>query len=200
MSAPDLVILLHGVRAFGADVARLGEAWRDLLPATAFAAPDAPFPFDGGAPGRQWFSVTGVTAENRAARIAAARPAFDAVIEGIMDAHGLTGHPERVALVGYSQGAIMALDALATGRWPVAGVVALSGRLALDGPLTPPAATKLLIVHGTEDTVVPCIESQSACARLEQVGFRPEMHLLPGIGHWISTEAVERAGLFLAAL
>ena len=68
-----LALLLHGVGAQGADMGGLAEAL--ALPGLAFAAPDAPFPFDAapGSPGRQWFSVSGVTAANRAARVAAAR-------------------------------------------------------------------------------------------------------------------------------
>ena len=110
MSAP-LIILLHGVGASGASLAPLAEAMAPALPGVAFATPDGVEPFDMGGPGRQWFSVKGVTAENRAARVAAARPAFDATLDRIIAEHG--ARPEHVALLGFSQGTIMSLDLLA---------------------------------------------------------------------------------------
>lgn len=126
----SLVILLHGVGSRGADLAQLANLWTEQLPDTAFAAPDAHFAFDQGGFGRQWFSVRGVTAANRPARVADARAAFDATVTAAIAEAGLAGRPERIAFVGFSQGAIMALDALASGRWPLGAVVAFAGRLA----------------------------------------------------------------------
>jgi phospholipase/carboxylesterase len=115
----SLVILLHGVGSNGADLLQLADSWRSELPETQFAAPDAPFPSDFGT-GRQWFSVTGVTAANRAGRVLAAREAFNRTLTEIVSAHGLGDRLERVVLVGFSQGSMMALDAPWSGNWPVA--------------------------------------------------------------------------------
>ena len=57
----NLVILFHGVGARGADLSPLGRVWGRSLPNTDFSAPDAPFPFDGGGPLHQWFSLTAVS-------------------------------------------------------------------------------------------------------------------------------------------
>ncbi len=193
-----LVIFLHGVGARGGDLAPLGEIWAEALPRTDFEAPDGPEPFVGGGPGRQWFSVAGVTEANRPGRIVAARPAFDAVIRGLTDRHGLGDRPDRVALVGFSQGAIMALDAVASGRWKLAGVVAFSGRLA--GAVTSRAAidTNVLLVHGGSDPVIPATESVRAEALLSRAGFSARAKVIPGLGHTISQEGMDRAGRFLA--
>ena len=193
-----LVILLHGVGAHGSSIGWLAEAL--AIPGMSFVAPDAPFAFDAapGGPGRQWFSVTGVTAENRPARLAAARAPFDAVLAGVIAAHGLTGQPQRVALVGFSQGAIMALDAVATGRWPVGAVVAFSGRLATQPPLTP-APTPILIAHGDRDTAIPVAEATTATAALTAAGHPPELVLEPGLGHAPGPQGVTRARALLAA-
>ena len=76
----SLVVFLHGVGALGADLAPLAEPLSAFLPSTAFVAPDAPARFDGGGPARQWFSVAGISAENRPQRVEQAREAFDRVI------------------------------------------------------------------------------------------------------------------------
>lgn len=193
-----LAILLHGVGAHGSSIAWMADHLS--LPGLVFAAPDAPFAFDQapGSPARQWFSVTGVTPENRPARIAAARAPFDAVLAATIAAHGLTDHPDRVALIGFSQGAIMALDAVATGRWPVGALIALSGRLATQPPLSP-AATKILIAHGKQDTVIPASEATAAHAALTTAGANLDLILEDRVGHAPGPEGMARARALLVA-
>lgn len=194
----SLVIFLHGVGSRGDDLEPLGEIWAEALPRTAFAAPDAPFAFDGGGRGRQWFSIAGVTEANRPARIVDVRADFDAVIGGLMAAHGLADRPDRVALVGFSQGSIMALDAVASGRWPLAGVVAFSGRLA--SAIAPSANidSNVLLVHGSADPVIPVAESLRAEGLLTEAGFSARAEVIAGLGHTISQEGMDLAGRFLA--
>ena len=199
MPADSLVILLHGVGAMGADLAPLGRLWGDQLPDTAFAWPDAPYPSDFSG-GRQWFSVANVTPDNRPGRILAARPAFDAVLSGIIALNGLSGRPERVVLAGFSQGTIMALDAVASGRWPVAAVLGFSGRLATPEPLAPAADTRLFLAHGLADPVIPAAETEQAAARLSGMGLDVETSFEDGLGHGISPGSAARAGAILRDL
>ena len=194
-----LVVFLHGVGASGASLARFGEPLSAFLPTAAFAAPDAPAPFDGGGPGRQWFSVAGIGADNRQRRVEQAREAFDRIVSAALAARGFAGRLDRVALFGFSQGAIMALDAIASGRWPVAAVVAASGRL--PGPADPlpaAAATPALLLHGEADAIVPAEESRRAATRLKAAGFTADARIFARLGHSISGAGVEAAGTFLA--
>ena len=198
-SNDSLVVFLHGVGALGADLAPLAKPLSAFLPSAAFAAPDAPARFDGGGPTRQWFSVAGINAENRPQRVEQAREAFDRVLSATLAERGFAGRLDRVALFGFSQGAIMALDAIANGRWPVAAVVAASGRLA--GAVEPSpasAATAVLLLHGESDAAVPAEESRRAAPRLKAAGFAVEARFFPRLGHSISGEGVETAGTFLA--
>lgn len=189
-----LVILLHGVGAHGSSIAWLADHL-GLQAGTAVAAPDAPFAFDPApqGPGRQWFSVTGVTAENRPARVAAARGPFDAVLSQIIAEHGLSDALHRVALVGFSQGSIMALDAVASGRWPVGLLVAFSGRFVGPAPLVQPK-TPILIAHGTADTAIPVAEAYHAHDALPGA----EMVIEPGLGHAPGPQGVARARALMA--
>lgn len=188
-----LVILLHGVGSEGSDLAALGTHWTPALPGIRFASPDAPQPFDGGV-GFQWFSLTDVTPHNRPARVLAARAPFDALLTRLFTLHDVT--PDRVVLVGFSQGAIMALDALASGRWPLAGVVAFSGRLATE-TLTPAPQTPALLIHGHADEVVPWTESETAMLRLKAAGVSLETQFEPATGHTISAQGAARAAAFI---
>lgn len=193
-----LVIFLHGVGSRGADLAGLGGLWGPQLSDTAFGAPDAPFAFDQGVSGRQWFSVRGVTEADRPQRVVDARAAFDQTIRAIIEANGFADRLGRVAFVGFSQGSIMALDAVASGRWPVGAVVAFSGRLASPKPLAPASGTKVLLVHGDADPVIPAQESAQAEATLQTAGIDARQQRLRGLGHTISAEGAAIAGNFLA--
>lgn len=195
--AKALVVFLHGVGSNGADLAVLGQHWSALLPDVAFAAPDAPFPFEH-AMGYQWFSLTGITPENRPARVRAARDAFDATLQQLMAQHGMAGAWQKVILVGFSQGSIMALDALASGRYPLAGVVAFSGRLAFDEALTPPPHASALLIHGKADEVIPFSETVSAEQRLQSAGVAVTAQYEPATGHTISSHGAMQAAAYIA--
>jgi phospholipase/carboxylesterase len=195
-SAKNLVVFLHGVGSRGTDLLPLAQGWRQSLPATAFAAPDGPFACGG--LGRQWFSVSGVTEANRPQRIVAARPAFDDVLSAAIAQRELLDHLDRVVLVGFSQGSIMALDAIVSGRWPVAAVVAYSGRLASPRPFAPAGSTQVLLVHGTADPVIPAENSTEAAATLRELGFHTDSRILPGAGHTITAQGAQLGVEFIA--
>jgi len=192
----DLVVLLHGVGASGADLAPLGELWARRLPGVAFAAPDAPQPFDQAAMGRQWFSVLGVTPANRPARVTAAAPAFDAVIDAAIATAGTTA--ARTVVAGFSQGTIMALDAVARGR-RFAGVLGMSGRMAT-APIVPLDGLPIRLVHGEGDDVIPIAESQSALERLTAAGAKVDFVRIPRDGHGIGPGAASAGLAFLTGL
>ena len=196
----SLVIFLHGIGSRGAELAPLASKWGETLPRTAFEMPDAPTRFAAGTKGHQWFSVDGISNDNRAARVKAARPAFDALIAAAMERHGLTNRPDRVAVVGFSQGAIMALDAVASGRWSFAAVVGFSGRLAVDPAQSAATKSNVLLIHGGSDPVIPATESLRAEDILSRAGFSVSARILPGLGHTISAKGAVWAEGFLGAV
>lgn len=181
------VLFLHGVGSNGADLRPLAQYFRAALPDATFLSPDGPQPFDGGGPGRQWFSVAGVTEANRPGRVIAARVALDALIDA--------EPADRVILVGFSQGSIMALDALARGK--VAEVVAFAGRLAFDATPTPRPGARALLVGGTADQVMRARLSSEAADRLTQAGVAAKVVILPGVPHTITAEGITAAQDFL---
>ncbi len=194
-----IVILLHGVGSNGDDLQPLAESWAENMPDTLFVSPNAPMRFDQGF-GYQWFSLCGVTVDNRPQRVAAARPDFDAVISGILAENAIDPAKDKVIFVGFSQGSIMALDALVSGRFPLAAVVAFSGRLASLEPFTPSPLTKTLLIHGKFDQVIPWSESYTADQRLKALGVDVQLLLEEGTPHTISPAGARTAARFLATI
>lgn len=194
--AEALILLLHGVGGRGAHLADLQRLLAATLPEARFASPDAPHPYDWDANGRQWFSVKDITARNRPTRLRAARAGFDATLAAAIAGAGFADRLDRVALVGFSQGAIMATDAVMTGRWPVAALAALSGRLVrLSAPVAGPP---VMLSHGLDDPVIPAQDAISAARHWQSRGRPVDLHLWTGLGHWFDARVAATTAEFLS--
>ncbi len=193
----QVVILLHGVGSNGDDLSTLGDFWKPVLPDTLFLSPNAPFKFDQAAVGYQWFSLIGVTNENRAQRIVEARRSFDNTIHELFSEHGINPKEDKIVFVGFSQGSIMSLDALVTGRYPLSGVVAFSGRLSSPLPYQQGEQLPVLLIHGKSDPVIPWSESHKAAQQLNELNFSVEESYEPNTVHTISSEGAMLAVQFI---
>jgi len=192
----NLIVLLHGVGSRGSDLQGVAEHLQQAMPQASVAIPDGTSAFDMG-PGFQWFSVSGVTEENRPARILAARQAFDARLAEVFRQQDINPETDRVILMGFSQGAIMAMDALVRGNYPLAGVVAFSGRLASPLPLQPLAGSAAVLIHGKADPVIPWQESQKAAEALSAAGVQVELSIEEHVPHTISLAGIRAATTFI---
>jgi phospholipase/carboxylesterase len=137
-----LVILLHGVGSSALAMEPVAKAISLGLAHVAVVALNGAEPFDLRGSGFQWFSIAEVTEANRAQRIAAALPRVEAMIESECARANVSR--ERTAVIGFSQGAIMALHLAVASRRPPKAVVSWAGRIA------PP----LQCVHDTRASIL----------------------------------------------
>lgn len=136
----------------------LAEALAAANPAAWVVSVRSPDPSDFGI-GWQWFPVRGITEENRIGRIAAAMPRFVQTVRQWQKASGVG--VEATTLVGFSQGAIMALESTQLADAIAAQVISIAGRFA-QPPKVRPLATVLHLIHGKEDAVVDSRQSIAA--------------------------------------
>jgi len=197
-AATSLVILLHGYGSNGEDLISLAPYWRDALPGTAFVAPNAPEPCPGAPGGYQWWGLTSFDRNARAAGAARAAPVLDAFIDAELARHCLS--EAELALVGFSQGTMMALQVGPRRRKVLAGIVGYSGMLADEAGLADPGTTRppVLLVHGDIDQMIPIAAFHQAQAGLEANGFTVESHVSHGLGHSIDMAGLQLGGRFLA--
>lgn len=192
-----LVILLHGLGADGNDLIGLAAYWAPLLPQAEFVSPNAPFPCDMAPYGYQWYSSQDRSPGAALAGVRAAAPILDAFIDEALAVRGLDD--SALALVGFSQGTVMSLFVGPRRAQPAAGIVGFSGRLLapelLAGELR--ARPPILLVHGTEDPLVPYAALAEAQAGLKGACVPVETLTCAGIGHSIDEEGLRRAGVFL---
>jgi phospholipase/carboxylesterase len=193
-----LVILLHGLGADGNDLIGLAPYWARLLPTAEFLAPNAPFPCDMAPYGYQWFSSQDRSPEAVLGGVRAAAAILDAFIDEALEERGLAA--DDLALVGFSQGTMMSLFVGLRRPQPVAGILGFSGRLIAPELLASELRSRprILLVHGTDDPLVPYRSLADAEAALNAAGVPVETVTCPGIGHSIDEEGLRRGGLFLA--
>ena len=192
-----LVILLHGLGADGNDLIGLAPYWARLLPDAEFLSPNAPFPCDMAPYGYQWFSSQDRSPEAVLGGVRAAAPILDAFIDEALEQRGL-GSGE-LALVGFSQGTMMSLFVGLRRAEPVAGIVGFSGRLLAPELLASELRSRppTLLVHGTEDPLVPYSSLAAAETTLKAAGVPVETVTSVGIGHSIDDQGLRRGGQFL---
>ncbi len=202
--ARQLVVLLHGYGADGDDLIELGRAWRQVLPQAAFVSPHAPRPCGQASVGREWFPLTFRDPGERWRGVNAAAPELNAFLDAELARRNLP--PDAYALVGFSQGTMMALH-VGLRRSPApAAIVGYSGMLVApeDAQATRSFADEIrsrppvLLIHGDMDDLIPAEALFVAAQGLASLDVPTEWHLSPGVGHAIDPEGLRHAGEFLA--
>lgn len=190
----QLVIFLHGYGSNGDDLMGLAPLMRDGLPDAQFLSPNAPAPCGMGGPGFEWFQLMDRSAPARLAGTLQAAPILDAYITEQRDRFGLAD--ADIALVGFSQGTMMALHVAPRREQALAGVVGFSGMLSggIDGIRSKPP---ICLIHGEYDDVVPFQAMAMAELSLKEAGLEIETHARPHLPHSIDPEGIEIAVAFL---
>ena len=194
----QLVILCHGYGSDGNDLIALAPYWQQAMPDTAFIAPNAPERCDGNPTGYQWFPITRLDPAEIARGVETAAPLLDRFIDEQLRLRGLDG--SQIALVGFSQGTMMALHVGLRRSMPPACIIGYSGALAvperLSGEMTvePP----ILMVHGDADDMLPVSRMHQAVQALGEAGLPVQWHVSPGLGHGIDQTGLELGARFIA--
>jgi phospholipase/carboxylesterase len=196
-AADAAVILMHGLGADGHDFETLvfelklppGSAIRWIFP----HAPIRPVTLNGGMPMRAWFDIIGL--DRRSEEDEAGIRASGEGIRALVRRERERGIPaDRIVLAGFSQGGAMALHTALRETERLAGVLALSTYLPLEGTLEAEAhpanaAVPLFLAHGTEDPIVPIALGETVRDRLRSQGHDVEWHTYP-MPHSVCAEEV----------
>jgi phospholipase/carboxylesterase len=199
----QLVVLLHGYGADGNDLIALAQQWQNLLPDAAFVSPHAPERCAQAPSGRQWFPLTMRDPDERWIGVQKARPVLDAFLDAECARYAIDD--SMVALVGFSQGTMLALHVGLRRAKAPAAILGFSG--ALVGPEHLAEATArsssgrpppILLVHGNEDELISAESLFLAAGDLAASEIPCQWHLSVGLGHGIDGAGLTHGGLFLA--
>jgi phospholipase/carboxylesterase len=201
--ARQLVVFLHGYGADGNDLIEIGRAWQGMIPQAAFVSPHAPEPCGQASVGRQWFPLTFRDPDERWLGVNKAAPVLESFLDAELKRHNLP--PSALALVGFSQGTMMALHhGLRRSVAPFA-IVGYSGMLVVPPDANPESFAAeiksrppVLLIHGDQDDLIPPEALFHASSGLGSLEVPVEWHLSQGIGHGIDQEGLRHGGEFLA--
>jgi phospholipase/carboxylesterase len=186
-AAPQqLILLFHGVGAGPEHMAPLGHALAGAFPEAMVVAVAGPYPSDFSS-GRQWFSVREVSEDSRVERVAAALPVFAEQIRAWQQRTGATA--EQTALIGFSQGAIMTLEACVQLPGQAGRAISIAGRFACL-PEQISDATTIHLIHGKEDGVIPYEHTVRGAYRLKALGADFTAEVLPFVQHEINEDVI----------
>ncbi len=193
-SPKGLIVTLHGYGSNGEDLISLAPYWDRLLPDVQFSSPNAPAHVSGYGEMYQWFVIESMDPIHLAKGAREAAPILEAFLEAEMARFGVA--KAQTALVGFSQGTMMALQVGLASKEPYAGIVGFSGALVGN----PDIASKppVLLIHGDQDDVVPLAASQMAQQFLSAAGLDARLHVSPRAAHTIAMDGLQLGGAFLA--
>lgn len=195
-NATHLVVLCHGYGADGNDLIGLAPHWQRLLPTVAFVAPNAPERCPGA--GYQWFPISRLDPQEVRRGVESAAAALNSFLDAELARLGLS--PDRLMLVGFSQGTMLSLHVGFRRQTRPAAIVGYSGMLA--APETMPGvregAPPVLLVHGEADTMIPVQALFAAATVLGQAGVPVQWHVSLGVAHAIDPEGLALGGTFLS--
>ena len=201
--ARQLVVFVHGYGADGNDLIEIGRAWAVWLPQAAFVSPHAPRPCGQAPMGREWFPLTFRSPTERWDGCNMAAPSLDAFLDTELARHRLP--PSALALVGFSQGTMMALHVGLRRAVPPAAIVGYSGMLILEGDTDVEgykpqirARPPLLLIHGDRDELIPVEALHHSTQALAALEVPVEWHISAGAAHEIDPEGLRQGGDFLA--
>ena len=194
-----LVIFLHG---FGSNEEDLFDI-KDELPASYnYLSVRAPMVIEEGR--YQWFRQKGDGAYDGETDDLKASGAvlLDFVAQAAKKYHT---EPNKVFLVGFSQGAMMSYEVALRHPEAVGGIAALSGRIlpVLKSGLNPDEKRQQLAIfigQGTADTLLPYKDGTDADSLLQSLSLKPEFHAYPGVGHSISATEMQDLSAWLQRL
>jgi phospholipase/carboxylesterase len=203
-TAKQLVVFVHGYGADGNDLIEIGRAWQGLLPDAAFVSPHAPNPCGQSPMGREWFPLTFRDPNERWLGVNAAGPILNAFIDAELVRRHLP--PQALALVGFSQGTMMALHIGLRRAVAPAAIVGYSGMLVLPADPDPEvfaaeitSRPPVLLVHGDQDEMIPVQAVFHAAQGLAALEVPTQWHISHGVGHGIDQEGLRHGGEFIAS-
>ena len=190
--ASSLIVIMHGWGADANDLADLAYPMSLRFPGAAFFVPNAPDPCSMNPMGRQWFDLADSTDGPATAGVMIEHSVAAAIDELGLDM-------AAVALTGFSQGGMMSLHCGLRMVPRPAAVISFSGALLSDdGIAAKDGRPAVLLVHGTDDQVVPFSMMQAAATALSAHDVSVRCVDRPGLAHGIDPDALTAAIDFLA--
>ena len=189
MPIKNAIILLHGYGGDGKDISMLSMNWKRFLTNTVFLCPDAHERCPVNPNGFQWFDLTKEDHQYILEQSIKAEKQLHQFIDEVKNEYNLKN--SEICLCGFSQGCMMSINLGLTSNENLNCIVGFSGKIINKDDLSRRkiSNTKMLLLHGDIDEVVPSVNLLEAKDFLIRNNIEVETNMIKNCGHHIPVEA-----------
>jgi len=186
----QLILFLHGVGASGDDLIDIASSLEEHFPDAHFISPNAPYAYDMAPFGHQWFSLKDTSEQALLKGLNNAMPHLNTFVDHQLNRFGLA--EQNLAVIGFSQGSMVALHTFLRRPKPIALIVGLSGMVVAPHLLEKELQSKpyILLLHGEKDQILPVKHIRLASQTLKRLGLDIKTHIYPDLEHNINQEEI----------
>ena len=183
------VILLHGYGGDGNDISSVTLNWKRFLPKTIFLCPDGHEVCPINPNGFQWFDLDNDDPMHIIEETIKAEKKLNIFINEIKTEYNLIN--SKICISGFSQGCMMSINLGLTTEESFNCIVGFSGKIIDKEDISKriKSKTKMLLIHGDEDVVVPPSSLLEAKDFLIRHKVNIETKMIKNCGHHIPIEA-----------
>ena len=185
----NAIILLHGYGGDAKDISMLTLNWKRHMPNTVFICPNGHEPCAINPSGFQWFDLTKDDTNYIVDQSIKAEDKIKLFINEIKREFNLDNN--QICLSGFSQGCMMSINLGLTAKENFNCIVGFSGKIIDKENISKriKSKTKMLLIHGDQDVVVPPSHLLEAKDFLMRNKINVEIKMIKNCGHHIPIEA-----------
>jgi len=185
----NIVVLLHGYGGDGNDIAQVTLNWKRFLPNTLFICPNAPEVCSINPSGYQWFDLSQDDEQFILNESKKNEKILKKFLDEVKEKFSLSN--SKICLSGFSQGCMMSINVGLSSDEKYSGILGFSGKIISKIDLSQRINHKpeILLIHGENDDIVPCVKSLEAKDFLERNKVLVKLEIIENCGHHIPIEA-----------
>jgi|TARA_B110000438_G_C15786504_1_gene638677 phospholipase/carboxylesterase len=193
----QVIVLCHGYGGDGKDISSLAYNWQRFMPDTIFLSPNAPEVCSINPQGYQWFDLTNDNQKIILEKSLIAEEKLSKFLDQVLDNFKL--EEKNLALVGFSQGCMMAIQVALKKNKQISCLIGYSGKIINKEHLSNKinSKPKTFLMHGAQDTIVSPTNLLESKEFLTNHGIKTKTKIFDNCEHSIP---VEGASLGLAFL
>ena len=182
------IVLCHGYGGDGKNISNLAINWQRFLPDAIFLCPNAPEVCTDNPQGYQWFDMTSEKEEMMFEKSLAAEEKLNTFLDQVVNNFQLES--SNLALVGFSQGCMMSIQAGLKRKEQINCIIGYSGKVINQKHLLENinSKPKIFLMHGANDTIVSPTHLLEAKEYLKKCGLKIKTKLFKNCEHNIPVE------------
>lgn len=192
-----LMVMIHGYGSNGGDLIKLAPEFAQDFPNMHFVSPNGAFPFEGGGPSFQWYSLANRSLKKMKTGTDVAEPIINNFIDQQLARFSLDD--SKLIIAGFSQGGMLSIYTALRRKAKCAGAISFSGYILLDPNFKNEIVSypEILLCHGMEDQVVTFETYLKTKEHLEKSGLAVSTCTSQNLGHGIDISGIKAAQKFL---